>query len=98
MPAKKTAKKTAPKKASTKKAAPEKKECEIHADDCGQDKGLLRQRIVIMLLAFNFLFTGYLVHSVIKLQDAILSTDEGQVIKKDVLDKVPEVPSLPNGQ
>jgi hypothetical protein len=97
MPAKKTAKKTAPKKVLTKKANPEKKECETHANTCSQDKGRLRQRIVIMLLAFNFLFTGYLVHSVIKLQDAILSTGEDQTAEGSLIE-VPEVPPLPEGQ
>ena len=90
MPAKKTAKKAAPKKAPTKKVAPKKKECEAHGETCNQDGGLLRQRIVIMLLAFNFLFTGYLVHSVIQLQDAILTSEEGQIPKE-----TPEVPDLP---
>ena len=94
MPAKKTAKKAAPKKAPTKKVAPKKKECEAHGETCNQDGGLLRQRIVIMLLAFNFLFTGYLVHSVIKLQDAILTEQAPEPTK--TVDEV--VPPLPSGE
>lgn len=93
--AKKTAKK-APKKAS-KKTEPKKKECSKAQESCSTS-GFLRQRIVIMLLAANFLFTGYLVHSVIKLQDAILT--EAPEPTKTVDEVVPPlpVPPLPSGE
>tara|TARA_A100001201_G_scaffold51829_1_gene51346 strand:+ start:7197 stop:7490 length:294 start_codon:yes stop_codon:yes gene_type:complete len=94
--AKKTAKK-APKKAS-KKTVSKKKECSETQESCSTS-GFLRQRIVIMLLAANFLFTGYLVHSVIKLQDAIL-TEQTPAPKTTTVDETVDevVPPLPSGE